>query len=58
MCACMQYMRAHTGARVHTHIYTRTLARERIVHIYVRCMFVILNKVPRKVPYLGTRYYY
>ena len=54
MYVCMYlYMCTHTHTHAHTHARTYICVCDP-----VRCMLMILNKVPRKVTYLDTKYFY
>ena len=64
VCMCLHvyvylYLNVHIHVYVCIHVHTHTHHHTSVfVHIYLSSMLMILNKVPRKVTYLGTRYYY
>ena len=46
------YVRICTHTYAHTHTYTHAFVF--VMYMYVKCLLMILNKVPRKITYLGT----
>ena len=55
--AC-RHVGTYMNTRVCTHTHTYSHRKRICMYMYVRCMLMILNKLSRKVAYLGTRYYY